>query len=65
MDMINDLVHEDGPKGRHGFGLEARRTGVIGKIAEALEKARAAGIIELFPPPQCANFFVNSGYAPN
>ena len=27
--------------------------------------ATIAEIIELFPPAQCANFFVNSGYKPN
>ncbi len=44
IDMINDLVHEDGPFGEKGLGPEVRRSGVIAKTAEALAKARAAGV---------------------
>ena len=43
-DMINDLVHEDGPNGRKGYGpiLAQRRT--LDHAAEAIAKARAASI---------------------
>ena len=43
MDMINDLVHDDGPFGQKGFGPEVRRTGIIPKTAEEIARARAAG----------------------
>lgn len=44
LDMINDLVHEDGPNGKKGYGpiLAERKT--IASTAVALQKARAAGI---------------------
>lgn len=44
MDMINDLVHEDGPFGQKGFGPEVRRTDIIANTALAITKARAAGV---------------------
>ena len=43
-DMINDLVHEDGPNGKKGYGPELARRKTIANTAEALRKARAAGI---------------------
>lgn len=44
LDMINDLVHEDGPNGKKGYGPELRRRQTIPNTAEALRKARAAGV---------------------
>ncbi len=44
LDMINDLVHEDGPNGKAGYGPEVRRRQIIEHTAEALSKARAAGV---------------------
>jgi nicotinamidase-related amidase len=43
-DMINDLVHADGPNGKKGYGpiLEKNRT--LENTAEAIRKARAAGV---------------------
>jgi nicotinamidase-related amidase len=43
-DMINDLVHEDGPNGKKGYGPELERRNTIANTAEALRKARAAGV---------------------
>ena len=43
-DMINDLVHEDGPNGKKGYGpILARRKTVL-NTATAIRKARAAGV---------------------
>lgn len=44
LDMINDLVHEDGPNGSRGYGPELRRRGTLENTAAALEKARAADV---------------------
>ena len=44
LDMINDLVHEDGPNGRKGYGPILARRNTIANTAEALRKARAAGV---------------------
>src|SRR5581483_6658175 len=43
-DMINDLVHEDGPNGKKGYGPILARRNVIANTAEAIRKARAAGV---------------------
>jgi len=43
LDMINDLVHADGPNGKKGYGPELARRNTIANTAEALRKARAAG----------------------
>jgi nicotinamidase-related amidase len=43
-DMVNDLVHEDGPNGAKGYGPILARRGVIANTAEAIRKARAAGV---------------------
>ncbi len=45
LDMINDLVHEDGPNGKKGYGPELKRRNTIANTAEALRKARAAEIL--------------------
>ena len=44
LDMINDLIHDDGPNGKKGYGpiLERRKT--IDNTAVAIVKARAAGV---------------------
>ncbi len=44
LDMINDLVHDDGPNGKTGFGPEVRRRQIIANTAAALARARAAGV---------------------
>ena len=44
LDMINDLVHEDGPNGKKGYGPILARRNTIANTAEALRKTRAAGI---------------------
>lgn len=41
LDMLNDLVHPDGPNGSKGYGPEAQRTGIVANTASALAKARA------------------------
>lgn len=43
-DMINDLVHEDGPNGKKGYGPILARRNVIANTAQAIRKARAAGV---------------------
>ena len=43
-DMINDLVHEDGRNGKKGYGPELARRNTIANTAQALSKARAAGV---------------------
>lgn len=43
LDMINDIVHPDGPNGKQGFGVEVQRRHVIENCALALDKARKAG----------------------
>jgi nicotinamidase-related amidase len=43
-DMINDLVHEDGPNGKKGYGPILSRRNTIANTAEAIRKARAAGV---------------------
>jgi nicotinamidase-related amidase len=43
-DMINDLVHEDGPNGQKGYGPIISRRGIIANLAEAIRKARAAHV---------------------
>ena len=45
LDMINDLVHADGPNGKQGYGPILAKRNTIANSAEALRKARAAGII--------------------
>ena len=43
-DMINDLVHEDGPNGKKGYGPILARRNVLANTAEAIRKAREAGV---------------------
>jgi len=44
LDLINDLVHADGPNGGSPLGAQVRARNVLGNTARALEKARAAGV---------------------
>lgn len=44
LDMINDLIHEDGPNGKKGYGPILERRKVIDNTALAIAKARAAGV---------------------
>lgn len=45
LDMINDLVHADGPNGGpKGYGPELARRGTLGHAATAVAKARAAAV---------------------
>ena len=43
-DMINDLVHEDGPNGKKGYGPILARRKTLANTADAIRKARAAGV---------------------
>lgn len=43
LDLINDIVHADGPNGEAGFGPEVRRRNVLENTAVALARARRAG----------------------
>ena len=43
-DMINDLVHEDGPNGKKGYGPILARRNTLANTADAIRKARAAGV---------------------
>ena len=45
LDMINDLIHEDGPNGKKGYGPILERRNVINNTATAIAKARAAGVL--------------------
>lgn len=44
LDMINDLVHPDGPNGKTGLGEQVRARGIVANTARALAAARAAGV---------------------
>jgi nicotinamidase-related amidase len=44
LDMINDLVHEDGPNGKKGYGPELARRNTIANTMEAIRKARASNV---------------------
>jgi nicotinamidase-related amidase len=43
-DMINDLVHEDGPNGSRGYGPILAKNNTLANTAEAIRNARAAGV---------------------
>ncbi|SHH65678.1 cysteine hydrolase family protein [Pollutimonas bauzanensis] len=45
LDMMNDLVHADGPNGKGPLGAQVQDRQVIQNTARALEKARAAGML--------------------
>lgn len=44
LDMQNDLVHLDGPNGQSPLGEQVRGRRVLANTANALQKARAAGV---------------------
>jgi nicotinamidase-related amidase len=44
IDMINDLVHEDGANGKKGYGPELARRNTIANTIAALGKARAVNV---------------------
>jgi nicotinamidase-related amidase len=47
MDLVNDLVHRDGPNGTT-LGAEAARRGVLANTARAVRSARSAGMLVIF-----------------
>lgn len=44
LDMMNDLVHEDGPNGKAAYGEQVRGRRIIENTRRAIDKARAAGL---------------------
>ena len=44
LDMMNDLVHADGPNGNAPYGEQARERNIVANTRKAIDKARAAGI---------------------
>lgn len=45
LDMQNDLVHADGPNGKSPLGAQVQKRQLIAKTAQAIKKAREAGIL--------------------
>jgi len=44
MDMINDLVHADGPSGKGPLGLQVTERSVVARTAAAIDRVRALGM---------------------
>lgn len=44
LDMMNDLVHDDGPNGQAAYGQQVRARQLIARTRAAIDKARAAGV---------------------
>jgi nicotinamidase-related amidase len=44
LDMMNDLIHVDGPNGRAPYGEQSRARNIIVNTRRAIDKARAAGL---------------------
>lgn len=44
LDMMNDLVHADGPNGKAAYGEQVRGRDVLVHTRRAVDKARAAGV---------------------
>ena len=44
LDMMNDLVHADGPNGKAAYGEQVRGRRTLENTRRALDKARAAGL---------------------
>jgi nicotinamidase-related amidase len=44
LDMMNDLVHVDGPNGKAAYGEQSRARNIIANTRRAIDKARAAGL---------------------
>lgn len=45
LDMMNDLVHADGPNGKAAYGEQVRSRNVLVNTRRAVDKARAAGVL--------------------
>ena len=45
LDMENDLVNEQGPNGKTPLGEQVRTRGIVARTANAIAKARAAGVL--------------------
>ena len=44
LDMMNDLVHPDGPNGNAPYGEQSRERNIVANTRTAIDKARAAGV---------------------
>jgi nicotinamidase-related amidase len=44
LDMMNDLVHADGPNGKGAYGEQARARNIVANTRTAIDKARAAKV---------------------
>lgn len=44
LDMMNDLVHADGPNGQAAYGEQVRARDIVARTRVAIDKARAAGV---------------------
>lgn len=44
LDMMNDLVHPDGPNGNAPYGEQSRARNIVTNTRAAIDKARAAGV---------------------
>jgi nicotinamidase-related amidase len=44
LDMMNDLIHVDGPNGKAPYGEQARARNIIANTRRAIDKARAANL---------------------
>ena len=44
LDMMNDLVHPDGPNGNAPYGEQSRARNIVANTRAAIDKARQAGI---------------------
>lgn len=44
LDMMNDLVHEDGPSSKGPYGEQVRSRNIVKNTRNAIDKARSAGI---------------------
>jgi len=44
LDMMNDLVHPDGPNGNAPYGEQSRERHIVENTRAAIDKARAAGV---------------------
>jgi nicotinamidase-related amidase len=44
LDMMNDLVHVDGPNGKAAYGEQSRARNIVANTRRAIDKARAAGV---------------------
>lgn len=44
LDMMNDLVHPDGPNGNAPYGQQSRERDIVAHTRTAIDKARAAGV---------------------